>query len=252
MPSGLPRHPHFQYISAGPATGPSRQEAKIPINATAARRLLVTVAAIGTLLWAPTASARAIGALPANEVSCVALNIYHEARGEPVAGRLAVGHVVLNRVRDTYFPNRACAVISQGGEKPGNGCQFSWWCDGRSDRPRDAIAWREAVGLAKQIYAGRTADPTGGALWYHADYVNPGWGEYLARGPRIGHHIFYRRGLDGAIGPGGEGKPILGQPRHPRHRPYYRPQYAPRCFQDKVWRYLPDGRIQWGIRTTCY
>ncbi len=192
------------------------------------------------------------------EIECLALTIYFEARGEPRMGRLAVGHVVMNRARDRRYPQWICDVVRQGGQKPRYGCQFTWWCDGRSDWPRDAIAWREAVGLAKQIYAGQTADPTGGALWYHADYVNPGWGVYLARGPRIGHHIFYRRGLYGGIEPGGmkiagrEGKPILGQPRHPQHRPYYRPQYAQRCVQDKVWRYLPDGRIQWGIRTTCY
>ncbi len=56
--------------------------------------------------------------LPA--VECLALNIYHEARGEPEAGRLAVGHVVVNRALDGRFPKDVCQVVRQGGEKRRN------------------------------------------------------------------------------------------------------------------------------------
>ena len=157
------------------------------------RRLLVSLAAIGAFLWTPAAGGRsvAVAAPSAAEVECVALNIYHEARGETVVGKLAVGHVVLNRMQDRRFPDRACAVVRQGGEKRRYRCQFTWWCDGRSDRPRDAQAWRQALDLANHIYAGMSVDPTGGALWYHADYVKPRWRKQLARGPMIGRHIFY-------------------------------------------------------------
>ena len=117
MPLGLTRHPHLQNVAAGPATGASRQEAKIRINATAARRLLVTVAAIGALLWAPPASARVIGALPANEVRCVALNIYHEARGEPLDGQVADRFV---QVLARHAPELGGAV--QGGDL---GCGYA-------------------------------------------------------------------------------------------------------------------------------
>jgi len=124
---------------------------------------------------------------------CLALNIYHEARGEPEVGKIAVGEVVMNRVADPHFPNDVCAVVKQKGRIFKNRCHFSWWCDGLSDRPTDAQAWTEAQGLADKILAGQAADPTGGALWYHADSVAPDWGSKLAPGPKIGHHQFYLR-----------------------------------------------------------
>ncbi len=71
---------------------------------------------------------------------------------------------------------------------------------------------------------------------------------------RIGHHhgngdvLIAASIIGGAIILG----TILSQPRDNHHRHYYRPTYGPRCFQDNVWRYLPDGRIQWGTRTTCH
>jgi spore germination cell wall hydrolase CwlJ-like protein len=113
----------------------------------------------------------------APDLYCLAMNNYREARGEPFEGKLAVGHVVLNRVADKRFPKRICAVIRQGGEKRRHRCHFSWWCDGRSDRPRDIRAWRDSVMVAELIQAGLTRDPTDGALWYHAGYVSPGWAE---------------------------------------------------------------------------
>lgn len=125
------------------------------------------------------------------EIDCLALNIYFEARGEPIDGRIAVGHVVLNRVADSRYPNKICEVVKQGGAKPKYRCQFSWWCDGRSDRPRDVQAWHESQVLAQVIFWGYSEDPTGGALWYHADYTQPAWGRKLARGPKIGRHHFY-------------------------------------------------------------
>ena len=55
---------------------------------------------------------------------CLALAMYWEARGEGRQGMLAVGSVVLNRVRDQRFPNSVCGVVYEGGEKPP--CQFSF------------------------------------------------------------------------------------------------------------------------------
>lgn len=151
----------------------------------------VTVAAAG-LASAPPASATTD---IAGELQCLALNIYFEARGEPDEGMRAVGHVVMNRVLHPRFPRSVCQVVRQGGERRRYRCQFSWWCDGRSDRPRDRGAWQESRMLAYQIYVGISRDPTDGALWYHADYVRPEWGKYLKRGPKIGQHIFYQKDI---------------------------------------------------------
>ena len=126
-----------------------------------------------------------------DEITCLAQNIYFEARSEPTDGMLAVGHVVLNRVASKRFPNSVCEVVRQGGEQQRHRCQFSWWCDGLSDKPHNKVAWDAARLIAWFVYNGQTDDPTGGALWYHADYVSPYWREAFIAGPQIGRHIFY-------------------------------------------------------------
>lgn len=127
----------------------------------------------------------------APEVQCLALNIYFEARSEPELGQRAVAHVVMNRVAHPGYPDTVCEVVQQGGEERLHRCQFSWWCDGQSDRPIDRKAWEQALRLAHEVYFGISEDSTDGALWYHATYVKPYWSEILLRGDKIGRHIFY-------------------------------------------------------------
>lgn len=127
-----------------------------------------------------------------DSLDCLALNIYHEARGEPEEGRLAVAQVVMNRVSHQRFPDDVCAVVKQGGEWPRSRCQFSWWCDGRSDRVSDPSAMADIRDLAKAVLKGRETDPSNGALWYHADHVAPAWRKDFEKGPTIGRHIFYQ------------------------------------------------------------
>jgi spore germination cell wall hydrolase CwlJ-like protein len=126
-----------------------------------------------------------------DEVRCLALNIYFEARSEPEQGQLAVAHVVMNRVADRYYPSTACKVVQQGGEDRLYRCQFSWWCDGQSDTPSNQKAWLKSVQLAITVFFGHSEDPTNGALWYHADYAKPYWSDSLVLGSKIGQHIFY-------------------------------------------------------------
>lgn len=130
---------------------------------------------------------------PSDEIACLALNIYFEARGEPDEGKQAVGHVVMNRVASEHFPGTVCDVVRQGGELRRYRCQFTWWCDGRSDKPRNRRDWEISNEVALSVYWGRSEDPTDGALWYHADYVSPSWRHKFAEGPKIGRHIFYRQ-----------------------------------------------------------
>jgi len=125
------------------------------------------------------------------EIRCLALTIYYEARGEPEAGQLAVGHVVMNRTRNANFPSSVCDVVQEGGERR-NLCQFSWWCDGLSDRPKDRAALYRSLSIAEQIYLGCRADPTRGALWFHTTGVKPSWSKKFGRAQRIGDHLFYR------------------------------------------------------------
>ncbi len=127
-----------------------------------------------------------------NELRCLALNVYFEARGESVEGKAAVAHVALNRATHPLFPDTVCGVIKQGGERVRYRCQFSWWCDGLSDRPANRRLWAASQAIAEEVYWGRSEDPTQGALWYHANYVSPYWRRAFERGPQIGRHIFYQ------------------------------------------------------------
>jgi spore germination cell wall hydrolase CwlJ-like protein len=126
-----------------------------------------------------------------DDVECLALNIYHEARSEPEVGRLAVAAVTLNRVDSPRFPDSVCDVVKQGGERRDR-CQFSWWCDGKRDDPHEEDAWEEALRLSRLSLLGLAEDPTGGALYYHADYVSPRWSRTFKRTAEIGRHHFYR------------------------------------------------------------
>ena len=127
------------------------------------------------------------------DLTCLAQNIYFEARSEPLEGKLAVAHVVMNRVASRYFPETVCGVVRDGTDERLHKCQFSWYCDGKRDVITDQTAWKESMHLASKVYWGRVSDNSGGALWYHADYVKPFWRTAFQRGPKIGRHIFYSR-----------------------------------------------------------
>lgn len=124
------------------------------------------------------------------DLQCLALTVYFEARGEPEKGQVAVAHVVMNRVRDRRWPGNVCDVVHEGGREREN-CQFSWYCDRYGDNPRHRTDWNAAFDLARTAYWSGSEDPTGGALWYHAVYVKPIWRRKLVRWGRIGTHIFY-------------------------------------------------------------
>jgi len=120
------------------------------------------------------------------EQDCLAAAVYFEARGEPIEGQLAVAEVVLNRVASGRYPATVCAVVTQP-------WQFSFVNRTRSIPPanRASQSWRRAVAVARIAEAGASRLLPRDVLWYHADYVAPGWGRRLARNAKIGLHIFY-------------------------------------------------------------
>ena len=132
----------------------------------------------------------------ANALMCMALNIYHEARNESTMGQLAVGQVVMNRVYDDRFPDNVCDVVKQGkhynGHPVKNRCQFSWYCDGLSDTPRNKKSFVKSQENAQIVLNGWFGTFTDGATHYHADYVYPEWREQKTKMLQIGNHIFYR------------------------------------------------------------
>ena len=131
---------------------------------------------------------------------CLALNTYHEAKNQSMIGPVATAQVVMNRVADSRYPNTVCEVVKQGPKYKGSDvpvrhkCQFSWFCDGKSDEPkRDSKEWFKAQDYARIVLSGRIAlDVTEGATHYHATYVRPAWAKTKTRTTRIERHIFYR------------------------------------------------------------
>ncbi len=126
------------------------------------------------------------------ERRCLATAIYFEARGEPVRGQIAVGQVILNRVRSPQFPQTICGVVYQGQMQ--KGCQFSVACDGHTDMPRNDDQWALAQDLSRQITSGQVWLPeVGYSTFYHADYVRPSWVKSMSKIDEIGRHIFYKK-----------------------------------------------------------
>jgi spore germination cell wall hydrolase CwlJ-like protein len=120
------------------------------------------------------------------EEDCLANAVYFEARGESLEGQLAVAEVVMNRAASGRYPASLCAVVRQP-------AQFSFVRGGRMPRAdRASQAWRRAVGIARVARAGARRMLAGNVLWYHANYVSPGWGRRLSMTDRIGAHVFYR------------------------------------------------------------
>ena len=136
----------------------------------------------------PPLPQRQLDNYPSKAQECMALAMYWEARGEGIRGMAAVGSVVMNRVENDEFPTSTCDVVYQGGESPP--CQFSWWCDGKSDRPQNRTQWSVALNIADDVLAGRVADPTIGALFFHSTGIRRPWKR--TRTVQIGGHVFYR------------------------------------------------------------
>lgn len=140
-----------------------------------------------------------------DEVTCLADNMYFEARNQSLAGMLAVSNVVMNRVADERYPDTICEVVQEGPTRPSwkdknkfipvrNKCQFSWYCDGKSDEPSDIETYNAIYGMAEDMLYQNMPylDITDGATHYHADYITPSWAYTKTRTVEIEDHIFYR------------------------------------------------------------
>jgi spore germination cell wall hydrolase CwlJ-like protein len=133
------------------------------------------------------------------EVECLAENIYFESAYEPKQGQIAVAFVTLNRVKSGLFETDICGVVKQ---KIRNVCQFSWYCEDKPYRistekrltSSPNSLYNDIRELAVSVYINyeRMIDPSNGALFYHADYVNPGW-RNMKTTAVVGRHIFYNR-----------------------------------------------------------
>jgi hypothetical protein len=126
----------------------------------------------------------------ASDLDCLTQAVYFEARGEPARGQAAVAQVVLNRVRHPAFPRTVCGVVYQGAAN--GGCQFSFACDGSMRRGREVEAWARARQIAARALSGFVLPDVGGATYFHAASVHPGWGPNMLRVAQVGLHVFYK------------------------------------------------------------
>jgi spore germination cell wall hydrolase CwlJ-like protein len=155
--------------------------------ATIARAPITMTNSIASTLPLSAMVAMYAAAAPLDEqTNCLAVAVYHEARGETLEGQLAVANVVINRARSGRYPPTWCEVVKQP-------WQFSFVRKGRFP-PVDAgsRAWWNAQSIARIAASNAAAAVPSDCLWYHADYVAPSWGRRLTRVEKIGAHIFYR------------------------------------------------------------
>lgn len=163
--------------------------------------ILGLFASINLLQWAVKAkisnveeveNSKVTASMRERELGCLAMNIYREAGSEPFEGKVAVAQVTLNRVSSGQFPEDVCKTIYQKNvvyEKVI--CQFSWACDREvMSRPKNPLAYKESMEVAKKVLLeGFRLPSLKNAMYFHGDYINPGWKRKKVA--HIGRHIFY-------------------------------------------------------------
>ncbi len=118
-----------------------------------------------------------------DETNCLATAVYFEAKGEPLAGQLAVAEVIMNRAKSGRFARTLCGVVKQPS-------QFSFVRGGGFPAVGNKAMWRQAVGVAHVAMNRLWDGPAANALYFHAKRVSPNWSKQ--RVAAVGNHIFYR------------------------------------------------------------
>lgn len=147
------------------------------------------VGALGTLAFAGIAYQ-----IEQRDLTCLARNVYFEARGEPASGQYAVAEVTMNRVASPYYPDTVCGVVH---EKRWDAIRnryvgaFSWTEFERLPEPQGE-AWEQAWRVAEAVYFRRHDPKLDGATHFHANYIRPSWSSEKTRVAHIGRHVFYK------------------------------------------------------------
>jgi len=128
------------------------------------------------------------------DITCLARNVYHEARGETRKGKLAVAKVTLNRVASNRFPNTICdAVYEQRWDKRRRRYVGAFsWTEFDELPPLKSNEWKIAWKVAETVYENPESVQLKGALFYHSTRIKPRWAKHKKRIKKIGRHIFYR------------------------------------------------------------
>ena len=130
----------------------------------------------------------------ADELECLAENVYFEARGEPLTGQYAVAEVTLNRTRAANFPRTICGVVHEirwNAERGRYVADFSWTELGPIS-PQGGPVWKQSMAVASSAYDELHEPVVPGALYFHATSIHPAWSRTHKRVATIGRHCFYR------------------------------------------------------------
>lgn len=115
--------------------------------------------------------------LDKKDLTCLAKTAYHEARGEPPEGMVAVVQIVMNRQKTTL-----CKVVYKRG-------QFAW--TKRPPKIKDDHMWKAAVIVSAMGMLHQLPDHANGATHFHSDDP-PYWTKEMEVTAKIGGHIFYK------------------------------------------------------------
>lgn len=146
-----------------------------------------------------------VSTIDVEEALCLAKNVYHESRGEPIAGQFAVAHTTLQRVDSKRYPSTVCGVVRQTAKVNNRYvCQFSWYCDNHPNEVtlyrnnkkivQNVSSFKTAAVVALMTMAGIARDNTDGATHFvNADKAQPRWMNKLQHTTTYGNHRFYRK-----------------------------------------------------------
>jgi spore germination cell wall hydrolase CwlJ-like protein len=123
-------------------------------------------------------------------LTCLSRTIFWEAKGGTAADMEAVASVVLNRVGHEGFPGTVCEVVKQGSKQ--HACQFSWWCDGRSNHVDEDAPYTNAKEVARKALNQQLPDRTGGAMYFHSRKVKPDWARKYIKTAETEKFLFYK------------------------------------------------------------
>lgn len=122
--------------------------------------------------------------LSEKEYNCLVTNVYHEARGEPMTGKIAVAQITINRLESGRWGNDICKVIYAKH-------QFSWTSRKKLPVPT-GTALEESKTAVEHVLLGNRISKLHDSLFYHATWIDkPNWTSVMKEKKTIGQHVFY-------------------------------------------------------------
>ena len=115
------------------------------------------------------------------ETICLAKVIHHESANQPREGQVAVGQVIMNRVKSKRFPNSPCAVAMQKGQ----------FFNVHAYNPSSDKRWKTSLAIARSVRAGNEPEVVANATFFQAVWSDTAFFRTLKFVKRIHGHNFY-------------------------------------------------------------